>query len=52
MADVIEASDLDLDCKVIERQYWDMVEHQMGTETLVEYAADISTQHFGSGFGR
>lgn len=28
----------------IELEYWDMVDHQMGPERLVEYAADISTQ--------
>jgi len=38
--------------KDIEADYWDMVDNQSGPETLVEYAADVPTLQFGSGFGR
>jgi len=36
----------------LEKRYWDMVENNVGTRTRVEYAADVSTSKFGSGFGR
>lgn len=38
--------------KKLEEQYWQMVDAQTGGETLVEYAADVATTQFGSGFGR
>ena len=50
MAQIIE-DDKD-SVEKIESDYWDMVDNQMGPDRLVEYAADISTQQFGSGFGR
>lgn len=36
----------------LEKRYWDMVENNVGSRTRVEYAADVSTSKFGSGFGR
>lgn len=36
----------------LEKKYWDMVENNVGPRTRVEYAADVSTSKFGSGFGR
>ena len=38
--------------KKIEKQYWDLVENQIGEETKVEYAADLVASRYGSGFGR
>lgn len=35
----------------IEHEYWEQVEYGKGS-TRVEYAADIPTNKFGSGFGR
>lgn len=34
----------------LEKRYWDMVENQVGPRTRVEYAADVPTGRFGSGF--
>ena len=36
----------------LEKKYWDMVENNSGQRTQVEYAADIATNKFGSGFER
>lgn len=35
----------------IEGKYWDHVEHQLGEEVKVEYAADLNSKKYGSGFG-
>lgn len=35
----------------IESKYWDYVEHQIGEEYKVEYAADLNARQYGSGFG-
>lgn len=42
----------DADYANLEKRYWDMVENNVGPRTRVEYAADVSTSKFGSGFGR
>lgn len=42
----------DVDYAELEKRYWDMVENNVGQRTRVEYAADVSTSKFGSGFGR
>lgn len=36
----------------LEKEYWNYVDNQVGDPIKVEYAADLSTTHFGSGFGR
>lgn len=36
----------------IERDYWNYVDNQVGEKIKVEYAADLPTTKFGSGFGR
>ncbi|MFO0117880.1 MAG: hypothetical protein ACK521_09810 [bacterium] len=36
----------------MEKEYWDMVELGRNPITKVEYAADIDTLKYGSGFGR
>jgi len=41
-----------VDYKQVERDYWDHVENGKGGITKVEYAADINTSKYGSGFGR
>jgi len=43
-------SDKDVYDKV-ERQYWDIVENQVGEDYRVEYAADLDAIKYGSGFG-
>lgn len=35
----------------IEKQYWNLVENQVGDLTRVEYAADLNASIYGSGFG-
>ena len=40
------------DFEKLEKDYWDMVENNVGPRTRVEYAADIPTGRFGSGFHR
>lgn len=40
------------DFEALEKNYWDMVENNVGHRTRVEYAADVSTSKFGSGFPR
>lgn len=35
----------------VEKQYWNLVENQVGDCTRVEYAADLNANQFGSGFG-
>jgi histone demethylase JARID1 len=40
-----------VDYEQVELDYWEQVEHGKGS-TRVEYAADIPTLKFGSGFGR
>jgi histone demethylase JARID1 len=35
----------------IEKEYWDKVDNQIGENKIVEYAADLATNKFGSGFG-
>ena len=40
------------DFERLEKDYWDMVENNVGPRTRVEYAADIPTGRFGSGFPR
>ena len=46
------ASDGSIDYQKIEADYWDRVDLCKGSDTKVEYAADIPTNIFGSGFGR
>jgi hypothetical protein len=41
-----------MDYAELEKRYWDMVENNVGQRTRVEYAADLATSKFGSGFGR
>ena len=36
----------------LEKEYWSKVDYGEGGVTLVEYAADVPTAKFGSGFGR
>jgi len=36
----------------MEQQYWDKVDRDKGRDITVEYAADLSADRFGSGFGR
>ena len=36
----------------LEEDYWNMVDNGKGEITLVEYAADVPTAKYGSGFGR
>jgi len=38
------------DFAALEKNYWDMVENNTGQRTRVEYAADVATLKFGSGF--
>jgi histone demethylase JARID1 len=40
------------DFNALEKDYWDMVELGKSPITRVEYAADIDTMKYGSGFGR
>ena len=40
------------DYKELEKDYWDRVDNGKGQRTRVEYAADVPTSKFGSGFGR
>ena len=35
----------------IEKEYWDMVENQVGNNVKVEYAADLNADIYGNGFG-
>lgn len=35
----------------IEKDYWNMVENQVGPRMRVQYAADLNVKQFGSGFG-
>lgn len=35
----------------IEKDYWNYVENQVGEEYRVEYAADLSADRYGNGFG-
>ena len=35
----------------IEPKYWNHVENQVGDEIKVEYAADLNSKKYGSGFG-
>ena len=42
----------DADFIELEKRYWDMVENNVGQRTRVEYAADVSTSKFGSGFAK
>lgn len=34
----------------LEKEYWRFVEDNVGEKVKVEYAADLSSQEFGSGF--
>ena len=36
----------------MEREYWNYVDNNAGDRIVVEYAADLPTTKFGSGFGR
>ena len=36
----------------LEKEYWNYVDNNVGEPLKVEYAADLSVTHFGSGFGR
>lgn len=36
----------------LEKDYWSKVDYGQGEVTLVEYAADVPTLKYGSGFGR
>lgn len=36
----------------IEKEYWQCVDNQIGKRRQLEYAADVPTDVFGSGFGR
>jgi hypothetical protein len=36
----------------IEKEYWDIVENGKGGTVKVEYAADLSVDKVGSGFGK
>jgi hypothetical protein len=38
--------------KELEREYWEQVDNCKGEQTKVEYAADVPTLKFGSGFAR
>jgi len=38
--------------KELEREYWEQVDNCKGEQTKVEYAADVPTLKFGSGFPR
>jgi len=40
------------DYSALEKRYWDMVENNVGPRLRVEYAADVPTGRFGSGFPR
>ena len=40
------------DYEDLEQEYWNMVDYGQDGITLVEYAADIPTAKYGSGFGR
>jgi hypothetical protein len=40
------------DFKQLEKEYWNIVEHNMGSTVKVEYANDLDVSKFGSGFGR
>ena len=35
----------------IEKEYWEIVDNQIGEEKRVEYAADLNANVYGSGFG-
>ena len=54
MSKLSETKDLktDKDYLELENEYWNMVDYGQGEITLVEYAADVPTGKFGSGFGR
>ena len=58
MAKDIEQGDNDIDWSKdeqifgkIEKEYWDIVDNQIGDERRVEYAADLNANIYGSGFG-
>mmetsp|Transcript_9373 Transcript_9373/g.7160 ORF Transcript_9373/g.7160 Transcript_9373/m.7160 type:complete len:81 (-) Transcript_9373:749-991(-) len=36
----------------LEKEYWNFVDNNVGEKIRVEYAADLSVQQYGSGFGR
>ncbi len=42
----------DKDYLDLENEYWSKVDYGQGETTLVEYAADVPTANYGSGFGR
>ena len=42
----------DKDYLDLENEYWSMVDYGQGEKTVVEYAADVPTAKYGSGFGR
>ena len=54
MSKLSETTELktDKDYLDLENEYWNMVDYGQGEITLVEYAADVPTGKYGSGFGR
>jgi len=54
MAQQMETQELKTakDYEGLEAEYWNMVDYGQDGITLVEYAADIPTAKYGSGFGR